>query len=67
MEKLSQKRNLEAKWASEYIANGSVTVEMVQLSKKIEAITQELIDKSNEKEKFFVVLKAKFIIPYHYG
>jgi PII-like signaling protein len=30
--------------------NGSVTVEMVQLSKKIEAITQELIDKSNEKE-----------------
>ena len=50
MEKLSQKGNLEAKWASEFIANGSVTVEMVQLSKKIEAITQELIDKSNEKE-----------------
>jgi hypothetical protein len=50
MEKLSQKRNLEAKWASEFIANGSVTVEMVRLSKKIEAITQELIDKSNEKK-----------------
>jgi hypothetical protein len=41
---------LKQKWASEFIANGSVTVEMVQLSKKIEAITQELIDKSNEKE-----------------
>ena len=49
MEKLSQKRNLEAKWASEYIANGSVTVEMVQLTKQIERITQELKDDSEKQ------------------
>ena len=34
MQKLSQKRNLEAQWASEFIANGSVTLEMVNMNKK---------------------------------
>jgi hypothetical protein len=30
LEKLSYKRDLEAKWASEFLANGAVTVEMVR-------------------------------------
>ena len=33
-QKLSQKRNLEAKWASELLANGSVTIEMVKIQKQ---------------------------------
>ena len=41
-QKLSQKRNLEAKWASELLANGSVTSEMVQIQKKINEVAQEI-------------------------
>lgn len=49
MEKLSQKRNLEAKWASEFIANGSVTLEMVNINKKIEKLAQEMKEDSENK------------------
>ena len=41
-QKLNQKRNLEAKWASELLANGSVTIEMVQIQKKINEVAQEI-------------------------
>jgi hypothetical protein len=42
MEKLNQKRNLEAKWASELLANGAVTVSMVNTSKEIKNIEREI-------------------------
>ena len=42
LEKLSYKRDLEAKWASEFLANGAVTVEMVRLNKEIEKVAQVL-------------------------
>ena len=42
MEKLNQKRNLEAKWASELLANGAVTVQMVKVSKEIKNIEREI-------------------------
>ena len=42
MEKLGQKRNLEADWASKLLANGSVTIEMVQIQKKINEVAQEI-------------------------
>jgi hypothetical protein len=38
LEKLSYKRDLEAEWASEFLANGAVTVEMVRLNKEIEKL-----------------------------
>ena len=41
-QKLNQKRNLEAKWASELLANGSVTIEMVQIQRKINEVAQEI-------------------------
>ena len=41
-QKLNQKRNLEAQWASKLLANGSVTVEMVQIQKKINEVAQEI-------------------------
>ena len=49
MEKLNQKRSLEAKWASEFIANGAVTVEMVNVSKKIKGLEQERKEDSEKK------------------
>ena len=49
MEKLNQKRSLEAKWASEFIANGAVTVEMVNISKEVKKLEQE-IKKDSEKQ-----------------
>ena len=42
MEKLNQKRNLEAKWASELLANGAVTVQMVNVSKEIKDLEREI-------------------------
>jgi hypothetical protein len=50
LDKLSQKRNLEAQWASEFIANGSVTVKMVEIRKKIDQLAQELKDESETKD-----------------
>ena len=49
-QKLSQKRNLEAQWASKFIANGAVTIEMVQIQKKINEVAQD-IKKDTEQEK----------------
>ena len=47
MEKLNQKRNLEAQWASEFIANGAVTVDMVNISREVKKLEQELKDDSD--------------------
>jgi hypothetical protein len=48
MEKLNQKRSLEAKWASEFIANGAVTVEMVNISKEVKKLEQEIKEDSEK-------------------
>ena len=49
MEKLNQKRSLEAKWASEFIANGAVTVEMVNISKEVKNLEQEIKEDSEKQ------------------
>ena len=33
---------LEAKWASELLSNGSVTVEMVNISKEVKTVEREI-------------------------
>ena len=42
MEKLNQKMKLEAKWASELLSNGSVTVVMVNISKEVKTVEREI-------------------------
>jgi len=42
IEKLNQKMKLEAKWASELLSNGSVTVEMVNISKEVKTVEREI-------------------------
>ena len=49
MEKLNQKRSLEAKWASEFIANGAVTVEMDNISKEVKKLEQEIKEDSEKQ------------------
>ena len=49
MEKLNQKRSLEAKWASDLIANGTVTVSMVNTSKEIKDLEREIKEDSEQK------------------
>ena len=48
-QKLNQKRNLEANWASELLANGSVTIEMVQIQKKINEVAQDIKEDTEQK------------------
>jgi hypothetical protein len=40
---LNKKRALEAKWASEFLANYQVTLGMIHLSKEIKSIEQEMV------------------------
>ena len=47
-QKLNQKRNLEAEWASKLLSNGAVTIEMVQIQKKINEVAQELKEDSEK-------------------
>ena len=58
-QKLGQKRNLEAQWASKLLSNGAVTVEMVQIQKKINEVAQE-IKEDSEKKQIFVVLFCNY-------
>ena len=58
-QKLSQKRNLEAKWASELLANGSVTIEMVQIQKKINEVAQEIKEDSRKRKHRFLLYFRK--------
>ena len=48
-QKLNLKRILEAKWASELLANGSVTIEMVQIQKKINEVAQDIKEDTEQK------------------
>ena len=40
---------LEAKWARELLSNGSVTVEMVNISKEVKAVEREIKEEVEHK------------------
>ena len=46
--KLNHKQNLEAQWASKLLANGTVTVSMVKISKEIKDIVERATSKADE-------------------
>ena len=50
MSKLSHKRNLEAQWASELLANGEVTVQMVKISKEVKEVELEIKEVTEHKQ-----------------
>jgi hypothetical protein len=49
MEKLNQKMKLEAKWASELLSNGAVTVEMAKISKEVKVVEREIKEEVEHK------------------
>ena len=61
MEKLNQKMKLEAKWASELLSNGAVTVEMVNISKEVKTVEREI--KEVVEHNSFTVQIVSFKIP----
>jgi len=48
---LNKKRALEAKWASEFLANYQVTLGMIHLSKEIKSIEQEMVSTQEKLTK----------------
>ena len=48
--KLNHKQNLEAQWASKLLANGTVTVSMVKISKEIKDVEREIIEVTEQKQ-----------------
>ena len=51
MKILSEKIQLESSWNSQYLSNGFVTLEMVQIGRKVRDIRDTLrnLDKDNEQ------------------
>ena len=51
---LSEKIQLESNWNSQYLSNGFVTLEMVQIGRKVRGIKDELRSLDKEPEQFSI-------------
>ena len=52
---LSEKIKLESFWNSQYLSNGYVTLEMVQMGRKVRGIRDTLRNLDKEKEEQFSI------------
>ena len=55
IELLSEKIQLESSWNSQYLSNGFVTLEMVQMGRKVRGIRDTLRNLDIEKEEQFLI------------
>jgi hypothetical protein len=51
---LSEKIQLESTWNSQYLSNGFVTLEMVQIGRKVRSIKDELRSLDKTPEQFSI-------------
>ena len=51
---LSEKIQLESTWNSQYLSNGFVTLEMVQIGRKVRDIRDTLRNLDKDKEQFSI-------------
>jgi hypothetical protein len=51
---LSEKIQLESNWNSQYLSNGFVTLEMVQIGRKVRGIKDELRSLDKTPEQFSI-------------
>ena len=51
---LSEKIQLESNWNSQYLSNGFVTLEMVQIGRKVRGIKDELRSLDRSPEQFSI-------------
>ena len=51
---LSEKIQLESNWNSQYLSNGFVTLEMVQIGRKVRDIRDTLRNLDKDKEQFSI-------------
>ena len=51
---LSEKIQLESTWNSQYLSNGFVTLEMVQIGRKVRGIKDELRSLDKPEEQFSI-------------
>ena len=51
---LSEKIQLESNWNSQYLSNGFVTLEMVQIGRKVRSIKDELRSLDKTPEQFSI-------------
>ena len=51
---LSEKIKLESDWNSQYLSNGFVTLEMVQIGRKVRDIRDTLRNLDKDKEQFSI-------------
>ena len=54
MELLSEKIQLESNWNSQYLANGFVTLEMVQIGRKVRDVRDKLRSFDTTEEQFSI-------------
>ena len=51
---LSEKIQLESTWNSQYLSNGFVTLEMVQIGRKVRGIKDEMRSLDKKPEQFSI-------------
>ena len=54
IELLSEKIQLESSWNSQYLSNGFVTLEMVQIGRKVRGIKDEMRSLDKKPEQFSI-------------
>ena len=54
IELLSEKIQLESSWNSQYLSNGFVTLEMVQIGRKVRGIKDEMRSLDETPEQFSI-------------
>ena len=50
---------LEAKWASELLSNGAVTVEMVNISKEVKTVEREIKEEVEQNSSTVQIISFK--------
>jgi len=54
MKILSEKIQLESSWNSQYLSNGFVTLEMVQIGRKVRDVRDQMISLDKKPEQFSI-------------
>lgn len=59
---LAQKQKLEAEWASEYLANGAISLECVRLKEEIKNVERQMREKDDKLGSYYKALETQYSI-----
>ena len=60
--RLAQKQKLEAEWASEYLANGAISLNCVRLKEQIKDVERQMRDIDEKMGSYYKALEEQISI-----